>query len=110
ADLAVAQAEARARGLEDRWLLVLQNTTQQPALQSLSDRATREALFRAGVTRTEKGDENDTRELILRLAQVRAEQARLLGFASYAAWKLQDQMAKTPDAALAFMRNIVPAA
>lgn len=110
ADLAVAQAEARARGLENAWLLVLQNTTQQPALQSLSNRETREALFNAGVTRTEKGDENDTRELVLRLAQVRAEQARLLGFASYAQWKLQDQMAKTPDAAFAFMRNIVPAA
>ncbi|MHA6311356.1 peptidyl-dipeptidase Dcp [Pantoea sp. S-LA4] len=110
ADLAVAQAEARARGLENAWLLVLQNTTQQPALQSLSDRETREALFKAGMTLTEKGDENDTRELVLRLAQVRAEQARLLGFASYAEWKLQDQMAKTPDAAFAFMRNIVPAA
>lgn len=110
ADLAVAQAEARARGLENAWLLVLQNTTQQPALQSLNDRETREALFKAGMTRTEKGDENDTRELVLRLAQVRAEQARLLGFASYAEWKLQDQMAKTPDAAFAFMRNIVPAA
>jgi len=110
ADLAVAQAEARARGLENAWLLVLQNTTQQPALQSLSDRQTREALFHAGMTRTEKGDENDTRELVLRLAQVRAEQARLLGFTSYADWKLQDQMAKTPDAAFAFMRNIVPAA
>ena len=110
ADLAVAQAEAQARGLEKRWLLVLQNTTQQPALQSLADRATREALFKAGVTRTEKGDENDTRELVLRLAQVRAEQARLLGFASFAEWKLQDQMAKTPKAALAFMHNIVPAA
>ncbi|SUB16766.1 Peptidyl-dipeptidase dcp [Pantoea agglomerans] len=48
ADLAVAQAEAQARGLEKRWLLVLQNTTQQPALQSLADRATREALFEAG--------------------------------------------------------------
>lgn len=110
ADLAVAQAEARARGLENAWLLVLQNTTQQPALQSLRDRQTREALFHAGVTRTEKGDDNDTRELVLRLAQVRAEQARLLGFTSYADWKLQDQMAKTPDAAFAFMRNIVPAA
>lgn len=108
ADLAVA--EAQARGLEKRWLLVLQNTTQQPALQSLADRATREALFKAGVTRTEKGDENDTRELVLRLAQVRAEQARLLGFASYAEWKLQDQMAKTPKAALVFMHNILPAA
>lgn len=110
ADLAVAQAEAQARGLEKSGLLVLQNTTQQPALQSLADRATREALFKAGVTRTEKGDENDTRELVLRLAQVRAEQARLLGFASYAEWKLQDQMAKTLKAALAFMHNIVPAA
>ncbi|TPD96080.1 peptidyl-dipeptidase Dcp [Pantoea vagans] len=110
ADLALAQAEAQARGLEKSGLLVLQNTTQQPALQSLADRATREALFKAGVTRTEKGDENDTRELVLRLAQVRAEQARLLGFASYAEWKLQDQMAKTPKAALAFMHNIVPAA
>ncbi|MGK3141346.1 peptidyl-dipeptidase Dcp [Pantoea sp. C2G6] len=110
ADLAVAQAAAQARGLENSWLLVLQNTTQQPALQSLSDRATREALFQASITRSEKGDENDTRELVLRLAQVRAEQARLLGFASYAEWKLQDQMAQTPDAALAFMRNIVPAA
>lgn len=110
ADLLVAQTEAQARGLEKSWLLVLQNTTQQPALQSLADRATREALFKAGVTRTEKGDDNDTRDLVLRLAQVRAEQARLLGFASYAEWKLQDQMAKTPRAALAFMHNIVPAA
>lgn len=110
ADLAVAQAAAKARGLENAWLLVLQNTTQQPALQSLKQRDTRHALFQAAWTRSEKGDENDTREGVLRLAQVRAEQARLLGFASYAAWQLQDQMAKTPDAAFAFMRNIVPAA
>ncbi|MGG6099084.1 peptidyl-dipeptidase Dcp [Pantoea allii] len=109
-DLAVAQAAARARGLENAWWLVLQNTTQQPALQSLEDRATRQALFHAAMTRSEKGDDNDTRALVLRLAQVRAEQAKLLGFASFAAWQLQDQMAKTPDAAFAFMRNIVPAA
>jgi len=109
-ELTVAQAEARARGLNNGWLLALKNTTQQPALQNLTDRATREALFQAGVTRAEKGDDNDTRELVLRLAQVRAEQARLLGFASYADWKLQDQMAKSTEAAFAFMRNIVPAA
>lgn len=109
-DLAVAQAAAAARGLENAWLLVLQNTTQQPALQSLEDRPTRQALFHAAMTRSEKNDDNDTRALVLRLAQVRAEQAKLLGFASFAAWQLQDQMAKTPDAAFAFMRNIVPAA
>jgi peptidyl-dipeptidase Dcp len=109
-DLAVAQAAAAARGLENAWLLVLQNTTQQPALQSLEDRSTRQALFHTAMTRSEKNDDNDTRALVLRLAQVRAEQAKLLGFASFAAWQLQDQMAKTPDAAFAFMRNIVPAA
>ncbi|MDI3363393.1 peptidyl-dipeptidase Dcp [Pantoea sp. V108_6] len=109
-DLAVAQAAAAARGLENAWLLVLQNTTQQPALQSLEDRPTRQALFQAAMTRSEKNDDNDTRALVLRLAQVRAEQAKLLGFASFAAWQLQDQMARTPDAAFAFMRNIVPAA
>lgn len=109
-DLAVAQAAAAARGLENAWLLVLQNTTQQPALQSLEDRSTRQALFQAAMTRSEKNDDNDTRALVLRLAQVRAEQAKLLGFANFAAWQLQDQMAKTPDAAFAFMRNIVPAA
>lgn len=109
-DLAVARAAAKARGLENAWLLVLQNTTQQPALQSLTMRATRQALFHAALTRSEKNDDNDTRQLVLRLSQVRAEQARLLGFASFATWQLQDQMAKTPEAALAFMRNIVPAA
>ncbi|KTS27903.1 peptidyl-dipeptidase Dcp [Pantoea stewartii] len=109
-DLAVARAAAKARGLENAWLLVLQNTTQQPALQLLTVRATRQALFHAALTRSEKNDDNDTRQLVLRLSQVRAEQARLLGFASFATWQLQDQMAKTPEAALAFMRNIVPAA
>ncbi|MEQ4530142.1 MAG: M3 family metallopeptidase, partial [Mixta sp.] len=109
-EIAAAAEAAEARGLKNQFLLALQNTTQQPELQSLSDRATREALFNASWNRAEKGDDNDTRQLIARLAAVRAQQAKLLGFDSYAAWKLQDQMAKTPQAALDFMRNIVPAA
>ncbi|WP_411752804.1 M3 family metallopeptidase, partial [Serratia sp. (in: enterobacteria)] len=64
----------------------------------------------ASINRAEKNDASDTRQTLARLAKVRAEQAKLLGFPNYAAWKLQNQMAKTPDAALAFMRNIVPAA
>ncbi|QCR36123.1 peptidyl-dipeptidase Dcp [Nissabacter sp. SGAir0207] len=110
AELAAAAEAAKARNLEGQWVLVLQNTTQQPALQSLEDRATRQALFEASWNRAERGDANDTRLLIARLAQVRSQQAKLLGFPTYAAWKLQDQMAKTPEAALAFMHNIVPAA
>ncbi|MBD8161492.1 peptidyl-dipeptidase Dcp [Erwinia persicina] len=110
ADIAAAAGAAEARGLKNQWLLALQNTTQQPDLQAMSHRSAREKLFTASWTRAEKGDGNDTRELIARLAQVRAKQAKLLGYDSYAAWKLQDQMAKTPQAALDFMRQIVPAA
>jgi peptidyl-dipeptidase Dcp len=106
---AAAQA-AKERGLEGKWVLPLQNTTQQPALQSLDDRAVREQLFEASWTRAEKGDANDTRATIARLAQLRAEQAKLLGYDSYAAWKLDDQMAKNPAAALGFMNRIAPAA
>lgn len=109
-EIATAARAAAEKGLADRWLIPLLNTTQQPALAALHDRQTREKLFRAGWTRTQKGDENDTREIVLRLAQLRARRAQLLGFESYASWSIADQMAKTPDAALKFMRGIVPAA
>ncbi|CAI2013031.1 peptidyl-dipeptidase Dcp [Serratia fonticola] len=109
-ELAAAAQAVSERKLDKQWLLVLQNTTQQPDLQNLQDRDTRQKLFDASINRAEKNDANDTRQTLARLAKVRAEQAKLLGFPNYAAWKLQNQMAKTPDAALAFMRNIVPAA
>jgi peptidyl-dipeptidase Dcp len=106
---AAAQA-AKARGLDGKWLIPLQNTTQQPALSSLTDRATRERLFRASWLRTERGDANDTRATISELAMLRAEKAKLLGFPSYAAWRLEDQMAKTPAAVEEFLGKLVPPA
>ncbi|CNE39002.1 peptidyl-dipeptidase Dcp [Yersinia nurmii] len=109
-ELAAAAQAASDRQLDKQWLLVLQNTTQQPALKNLSDRNTRKSLFDASWNRAEQGDANDTRQIVSRLAKIRAEQAQLLGFPNYAAWKLQNQMAKTPDTALTFMRDIVPAA
>ena len=109
-EIATAAHAAAEKGLNDRWLIPLLNTTQQPALSALRDRQTRENFFNAGWTRTQKGDENDTRALILRLTALRARQAKLLGFEDYASWSIADQMAKTPAAALAFMRGIVPAA
>ncbi|ATM91292.1 TPA: peptidyl-dipeptidase Dcp [Klebsiella aerogenes] len=109
-EIAAAADAARDKGLHDRWLLALTNTTQQPALQALADRQTRHNLFAAGWTRNQKGDANDTRELVLRLAEIRACKAELLGVADYASWSMADQMAKTPSEALAFMRRIAPAA
>jgi peptidyl-dipeptidase Dcp len=110
AGLAAAQAAAHERGLEGKYLLSLHNTTQQPELRDLRDRATRQALFAASWNRAERGDANDTRQSIERLAQLRAQQARLLGFPSYAAWKLENQMAKTPQAVDAFLDQLAPAA
>ncbi|CZW12741.1 TPA: peptidyl-dipeptidase Dcp [Enterobacter cloacae] len=109
-EIATAAQAAADKGLKDRWLIPLLNTTQQPALSLLRNRQTRENLFNAGWLRTQKGDENDTRELILRLTALRARQAQLLGFDDFASWSIADQMAKTPEAALTFMRRIVPAA
>ncbi|MFG6653029.1 peptidyl-dipeptidase Dcp [Scandinavium sp. M-37] len=109
-EISAAASAARDKGLTDRWLLPLLNCTQQPALAQLQNRQTRENLFNAGWLRNEKGDQNDTRELILRLVSVRAGQAKLLGYRDYASWSMADQMAKTPDAAFSFMRKITPAA
>ncbi len=106
AQLAAAAQAAKSRNL-DGYVLPLQNTTQQPLFAALEDRATRQAIFEKSWTRTEQGDGNDTRETIARLAQLRAERAKLLGFANHAAWKLEDQMAKTPQNALAFMDSLV---
>jgi len=108
--IAAAAQNAKAAKHDGQWLLSIQNTTQQPALQSLKNRDTRQKLFEASWTRTEKGDGNDTRKVIVRLAQIRAEKAHLLGFKNYADWKLRDQMAQTPEAVAHFMAQLVPAA
>lgn len=108
------QIEAAALAAKARkqpgYMLPLQNTTQQPAFQSLSDRATRQALFDDSWNRAERGGDTDTRETIAQIAKLRAEKAKLLGFPSFAAWQIEDQMAKTPEAALRFLDGLVPAA
>jgi len=113
AGLSDAEITAAAQAATDRkqtgWLLSLQNTTQQPDLTSLSNRDARHALFEASWNRAEHSDANDTRATIARLAQLRAEKAQLLGYPNFAAWTLEDQMAKTPDAVLKFMDALVPA-
>src|ERR1700754_556497 len=109
-DINAAAEAAKDRKLDGKYVVTLQNTTQQPALQGMNDRDTREKLFKASWERAEHGDANDTREIITRIAQLRADSAKLLGFPNYAAWKLDDQMAKTPAAAEKFMERLAPAA
>ncbi len=109
AQMAEAGLAARERK-EQGWVLPLQNTTQQPDLTFLSDRATRQALFEDSWNRAERGGADDTRGTVTRLAQLRAQKAALLGYPNYAAWDLTDQMAKTPAAAEHFLDALVPAA
>ena len=108
--IAAAADAAKAAGKDGQWLLTLQNTTQQPVLASLKNRALRERVLAASTGRAEKGDANDTRATIQRLAELRARQAQLLGFPNYAAYSIADQMAKTPEAALKLLTDTVPAA
>ena len=108
ADLAMA-ADAAAARKQPGWVISLQNTTQQPDFTELTNRDTRKSLFAASLNRTERGDANDTRAIIARLAQLRAEKAALLGYKNFAAWNLSDQMAKTPQAAVKFLDGLAPA-
>ncbi|MGN7160874.1 M3 family metallopeptidase [Sphingomonas sp. SAFR-052] len=105
-EIAAAADAAKARGLAGKYVLTLQNTTQQPELATLRNRATREALFNASWTRAAKGDANDTRATIVQIAALRAQKAKLLGFKTWADYVLQDQMAENPQTALAFMRQL----
>ncbi len=110
AELEAAADAAKARGLRGKWLITLQNTTQQPLLSQLTDRATRKRLFEASWNRTERGGPDDTRATIARIAQIRAEKAQLLGYPDFAAWRLTDQMAKTPANVDRFLDQLAPAA
>jgi peptidyl-dipeptidase Dcp len=102
ADIAALKVEGK-----DAWSIPLQNTTQQPLLQQLTDRATRKALFDKSWTRAEQGDANDTRQTIAKMAVLRAQKAQLLGYPNYAAYVLEDQMAKDPQTVNAFMAKLV---
>jgi peptidyl-dipeptidase Dcp len=105
-----AAAQAAQGRKQEGYVLLLQNTTQQPELASLSIRSTREAIFEKSWNRAERGDASDTRNLISHLAELRARRAQLLGYPNHAAWKLGNQMAKTPEAALKFMDALVAGA
>jgi peptidyl-dipeptidase Dcp len=109
-DLASIAGRAKERGLEGKWIVDLQNTTQQPVLSSLTNRALRQRILEASEARCDHGGPNDTKAIAARLAQLRAERAKLLGFSTHAAYVLDDQMAKTPDHALKLLTDMVPAA
>ena len=109
ADIDAAAEGAKARGKEGKYLLEITNTTRVPMLPSLNNRATRQRIWEASANRGLGRDGGiDNRSLVLEIAQLRAERAKLLGFANHAAYKLQNQMAKKPAAAREMLTNLIP--
>ena len=94
-EIAAAKPKAKEAGYENKYLIGLLNTTQQPLLASLKNRATREKIYKSSWYRAEKNDEGDTREVLEKIARLRLQKANLMGKKSFAEWKLQDQMAET---------------
>ena len=105
-EIAAAKAKATEADQDGKYLIGLLNTTQQPLLQSLTNRATREKIYKASWNRAEKNDDGDTREVIERMARLRLQKANLMGKKSFAEWKLQDQMAQSPAPAMDLLAKI----
>jgi peptidyl-dipeptidase Dcp len=105
--LASAQDAAKGRKVSG-YVIPLQNTTQQPLLDSLTSHDTRQKLFEASLNRAEHGDANDTRGIVSELAQLRAKKAALFGAANFADYNLYDQMAKDRATAVGFLDRLAP--
>jgi peptidyl-dipeptidase Dcp len=106
--MAAAQQAAKDRKVAG-YVLPLQNTTQQPSIDSLTSHDTRQKLLNASLTRAEHGDANDTRPIVAELAQLRAKKAALFGAANFADYTLYDQMAKDRATAVGFLDRLAPA-
>ncbi|PYI77655.1 MAG: dipeptidyl carboxypeptidase II [Verrucomicrobia bacterium] len=92
--IAAASAAAKDEHKEGKFVLRLQNTTDQPVLGSVQNRRLRERIMQSSLSRNSKGGPFDTREIVIRTAQLRAERAKLLGYENHAAYQLEDQTAK----------------
>jgi peptidyl-dipeptidase Dcp len=108
--ISAAAAAAKARGLEGKYVLALLNTTGQPVLAQLQDRALRERVYKASVARGSRGNGFDNTAIVSRTAALRAERARLLGFATHADFVLKDETAKNVESVNTLLRKLAPAA
>jgi len=108
--IAAAEEAARARGLAGKYVLELSLPTGQPALAALTNRALRERIMRASRSRGNRGNAYDNSALAVRLAGLRAERARLLGYPDHATYILADRTAKSPETLDTMLQQLVPAA
>ena len=108
--IAAAAEAAKTRKLEGKYVIALLNTTGQPALTDLHNRALRERIFKASVARGSRGNEFDNTGIVSQVAKLRAERAKLLGYPTHAHYVLEDETALTPDAVNKRLAQLAPAA
>jgi len=109
AEIAAAADAAKERGLEGKYLLQIQNTTRVPLLTSLNNRSVRQRVWEASAYRgLGRNGGVDNRPLVLEIAQLRAEKSAALGYKNHAAYKLQSQLARTPEKARKLLTDLIP--
>ena len=108
--VAAAAAAATSRGLDGKYVIALLNTSGQPPLSALDNRSLRERIMRGSLARGSEAGEYDNREVITRLAELRAERAVMLGYPNHAAYILDEQTAQTVTAVNERLASLVPPA
>ena len=108
-DIAQCKKDAESRGGKAPYCIVITNTTQQPILASLENRALREKVFNASIHRTDGTGAYNTFPIIVKTARLRAEKAQLMGYKNYASYSLSKTMAKNTDNVYAFLRQMIEA-
>jgi len=110
ADIAQCQKDAESRGGKAPYAIVIMNTTQQAPLASLDNRELRKKVYEASIHRADgTNPKYNTFAIVSEMAKLRAEKAELMGYPCYAAYSLDDTMAKTPDNVNNFLKNLVAA-
>ena len=110
ADIAQCQKDAESRGGKAPYAIVIMNTTQQAPLASLDNRALRKKVYEASIHRADgTNPKYNTFPIVSEMAKLRAEQAELMGYPCYAAYSLDNTMAKTPENVNSFLKNLVAA-
>ena len=108
ADIAQCKKDAESRGGKAPYAIVIVNTTQQAILASLDNRDLRKRVFEASIHRADGTKaEHNTFKIVCEIAKLRAEQAELMGYPCYAAYSLENTMAKTPENVYAFLKNLI---
>src|SRR6184192_1970366 len=108
--MASVTSAAKAEHKEGKFVIQMQNTTGQPLLGSLQNRQLRERIMQTSLARDSHGGEFDTRNVVMRTAQLRAEKAKLLGYANWAAYQLEDQTAHDVPTVNKLLGDLAPPA